>query len=382
MSTSRTSGGGPGTTGPTGADRPTGSTGRTGSTGPAGPTGTETSLAEFLRTRRARLRPEDVDLPDFGGRRRVAGLRREELSQLAGVSVDYYTRLEQGRVGNPSDAVLDAVARALRLDHEEAAHLHRLARTRPDRGRAARAAAAPQKVRPTMARLLEAMPDVPAVVMGRRMDVLAWNRAAAALLGDYGRLPANERNIARITFLEPASRTLYDDWVGCARENAAFLRLEAGRRPDDPRLAELIGELSVRSQEFRRWWAEHPVRDKTSGRKVFHHPLAGRMELVYETLRSADDPDQALVTYTPDAGSPSEDALRMLIAWDADRPARPHPADRTARPGPAVVPRARPNEVTGRLPTGTDAPQSTVFCRGVHPLTVIRDLPGTRRSAG
>ncbi|MFB7383458.1 helix-turn-helix transcriptional regulator [Kitasatospora purpeofusca] len=296
--------------------------------------GAASGLAEFLRTRRSRLRPEDVDLPDFGGRRRVAGLRREELAQLAGVSVDYYTRLEQGRVGNPSDAVLDAVARALRLDPEEAGHLHRLARTRPPRaggaggtggaGRSqARGSAAPQKVRPSMVRLLDAMPDVPAVVMGRRMDILAWNSAAVALLGDYAALSPAERNIARITFLDPASRTLYDDWVACARENVAFLHLEAGRRPDDPRLAELIGELSVRSQEFRQWWAEHPVRDKTSGHKVFHHPLVGRMELVYDTLRSADDPDQALVTYTADPGSPSEDALRMLISWEADRIARP-----------------------------------------------------------
>ncbi|MET8702891.1 helix-turn-helix transcriptional regulator [Kitasatospora sp. NPDC004723] len=295
------------------------------STSPTHVAATGAGLAEFLRTRRSRLRPEDVGLPDLGGRRRVAGLRREELAQLAGVSVDYYTRLEQGRVGNPSDSVLDAVARALRLDPEEGGHLHRLARTRPARGRGAGGrgpggrGSGPQKVRPALARLLGAMPEVPAVVMGRRMDVLAWNRAAVSLLGDYGALAPAERNIARITYLDPASRTLYDDWVGCARENAAFLRLEAGRRPDDPRLAELIGELSVRSPEFRQWWAEHPVRDKTSGRKVFHHPLVGRMELVYETLRPADDPDQALITYTPDPGSPSEDALRMLIAWDGGR---------------------------------------------------------------
>lgn len=330
MSTNRTRGGASPsrTAGATGAARTAAAPGTVPAVGgTSGTTGTAGGLAEFLRTRRSRLRPGDVDLPDFGGRRRVSGLRREELAHLAGVSVDYYTRLEQGRVGNPSDAVLDAVARALRLDPEETGHLRRLARPRPDRRRAGRAAA-PQKVRPTMARLLDAMPDVPAVVMGRRMDILAWNRAAVSLFGDYGALAPAERNIARITFLEPASRTLYDDWVGCARENVAFLHLEAGRRPDDPRLAELIGELSMRSPEFRHWWAEHPVRDKTSGRKVFHHPLAGRMELVYETLRSADDPDQALVTYAPDAGSPSEDALRMLIAWDADR----LPPTRTDRP--------------------------------------------------
>ncbi|MFD0278180.1 helix-turn-helix transcriptional regulator [Kitasatospora sp. NPDC127111] len=280
---------------------------------------TTTTLGEFLRTRRARLRPEDVDLPDFGGRRRVAGLRREELAQLAGVSVDYYTRLEQGRVGNPSEAVVDAVARGLRLGPDEARHLHRLARPRQvgRSGRGPSAARGPQPVRPMLARLLEQLPDVPALVMGRRMDILAWNRAAAALLGDYGRLAPAERNIARITFLDPASRELFADWTGCARENVAFLHLEAGRRPDDPRLAELIGELSMRSEEFRRWWAEHPVGDKTSGRKRFHHPLVGELDLCYDTLRPADDPDQALITYAAEPGSPSDDALRMLLAWSA-----------------------------------------------------------------
>ncbi|AUY52966.1 helix-turn-helix transcriptional regulator [Streptomyces sp. CB01881] len=280
---------------------------------------TTITLGEFLRTRRARLRPEDVDLPDFGGRRRVAGLRREELAQLAGVSVDYYTRLEQGRVGNPSEAVLDALARGLRLDPDEVRHLHRLARPRPARraGRGPSAQQGPQPVRPMLARLLEQLTDAPAMVMGRRMDVLAWNRAASALFGDFERLTPAERNIARITFLDPASRELYADWSSCARENVAFLHLEAGRRPDDPRLAELIGELSLRSEEFRRWWAEHPVQDKTSGRKRFRHPLVGGLDLAYDTLRPADDPDQALITYAADPGTPSDDALRMLLSWSA-----------------------------------------------------------------
>ncbi|MFE4517638.1 helix-turn-helix domain-containing protein [Kitasatospora sp. NPDC056783] len=271
------------------------------------------ALSEFLRTRRARLRPEDVDLPDYGGRRRVAGLRREELAHLAGVSVDYYTRLEQGRVGNPSDAVLDAVARALRLAPDESGHLHRLARpaARPRR------AAARQRPRPSLLHLLEQLSDTPAVVMGHRMDVLAWNRAAVALFGDYGALPVEDRNIARITFLDPASRELYADWPACARENVAFLHLEAGRRPDDPLLAELVGRLCLGSEEFHRMWAEHPVADKTSGRKSFHHPLAGTLDLAYDTLRPADDPGQALVTYTAEPGSPSEDGLRLLLSWAA-----------------------------------------------------------------
>ncbi|RKT19152.1 helix-turn-helix protein [Streptomyces sp. 1114.5] len=274
------------------------------------------ALSEFLRTRRARLQPEDVDLPDYGGRRRVAGLRREELAHLAGVSVDYYTRLEQGRVGNPSETVLDAVARALRLAPDESGHLHRLARPadRPRRRPTTR-----QQPRPSLLRLLDRLDHTPAVVMGHRMDILAWNRAATALFGDYGALPVEERNIARITFLDPASRDLYGDWADCARENVAFLHLEAGRRPDDPLLAELVGQLCITSPEFQHFWAEHPVADKTSGRKLFHHPLAGPIDLAYDTLRPADDPGQALITYTADPGTPSDDALRLLLSWSASR---------------------------------------------------------------
>ncbi|MFJ8622921.1 helix-turn-helix transcriptional regulator [Kitasatospora sp. NPDC093550] len=273
------------------------------------------ALSEFLRTRRARLQPEDVDLPDYGGRRRVAGLRREELAHLAGVSVDYYTRLEQGRVGNPSEAVLDAVARALRLAPAESGHLHRLARpaARPRRP------AVRQQPRPSLLHLLDRLDHTPALVMGHRMDILAWNRAATALFGDYAALPAEERNIARITFLDPASRELYADWATCARENVAFLHLEAGRRPDDRLLAELVGRLCLSSEEFNAFWAEHPVADKTSGRKVFHHPVAGTLDLAYDTLRPADDPGQALVTYTADPGTPSDDALRLLLSWAASR---------------------------------------------------------------
>ncbi|WP_078660976.1 helix-turn-helix transcriptional regulator [Streptomyces sp. NRRL B-24484] len=279
---------------------------------------TATGLNEFLRSRRARLRPQDVALPEYGGARRVAGLRREEIAQLAGVSVDYYTRMEQGRVPNPSAGVLDSLARALRLDEDETRHLHQLAR--PRRRTAPASGAAPQLVRPMLRRLLDGLDDFPALVMGRRMDVLAWNPAALALLGDYGALDPAERNIARITFLAPSSRDLFADWADCARENVAYLHLEAGRHPDDPVLARMIGELSMRSADFRRMWAEHPVRDKTSGTKRFHHPLVGEVELAYETLRAADDPDQALITYAAEPGSASEDALRMLLAWSAPAP--------------------------------------------------------------
>ncbi|WP_369184739.1 helix-turn-helix transcriptional regulator [Streptomyces sp. Y1] len=279
---------------------------------------TAISMSEFLRTRRSLLHPADVDLPDYGGRRRVAGLRREEIAQLAGVSVDYYTRMEQGRVPNPSDAVLDALARALQLDEDEIRHLHRLARPQPPLRREAR----PQGVRPMVRRLLDELTDVPAVVMGRHMDILAWNPAACALFGDYAALDPAERNIARITFLDETTRELYADWTSCARENVAYLHLEAGRYPDDPQLASLIGELSMKSEDFRRWWAEHPVQDKTSGTKRFHHPVVGDLELAYDTLRAADDPDQALVTYAAEPDTPSHDALRMLIAWAAGAPTR------------------------------------------------------------
>ncbi len=285
-------------------------------------------LGAFLRARRAGLTPDDVALPDYGGRRRVAGLRREEIAQLAGVSVDYYTRMEQDRVPNPSAEVLDALARALRLTADETAHLHLLGRParRVGGGRAGAAgaerprAAEVQQARPILRVLLGELRDVPALVMGRRMDVLAWNPAASALLGDFGAQDPAERNIARNTFLNPAARELYADWTACARENVAYLHLEAGRRPGDPELARLIGELSMRSPEFRRWWAEHPVQDKTSGRKGFHHPVVGDLELAYETLRAADDPDQALITYTAEPGSPAHDALRVLLAWSAAAP--------------------------------------------------------------
>ncbi|MFJ3926694.1 helix-turn-helix transcriptional regulator [Streptomyces sp. NPDC090022] len=284
-----------------------------------------TSLSDFLRTRRARLHPQDIGLPDYGGRRRVSGLRREEVAQLAGVSVDYYTRMEQGRVPHPSDSVLDALARALRLTEDERTHLRHLAGPRRTvRPAAGRAPAPPQRVRPMLRRLLDELRDVPAVVMGRRMDILAWNAAAGALFGDYGALAPAERNIARITFLDPASRALFGDWEGCARENVAYLHLEAGRHPDDPRLAQLIGELSLRSERFRTWWAQHPVQDKTSGTKLYHHPVVGDLELSYETLRAADDTEQALITYAAEPGTPSHDALRMLLAWEA--PAATAPA--------------------------------------------------------
>ncbi|WP_163510255.1 helix-turn-helix transcriptional regulator [Fodinicola acaciae] len=273
-----------------------------------------TELGEFLRTRRSALNPADVGLTPFGGRRRVAGLRREELAQLAGVSVDYYTRLEQGRGRNVSDAVLDALARALRLDDAETRHLRDLAHpTRVTRRTKT------QRVRPQVQQIMDALVEVPAVVLGRRMDVLAWNGLAAALITDFGALPAKERNMIRLSFGDDESfRDLYPDWPTVGKETVAYLRQDAGRYPDDPQLLALVGEMSVRSAQFRKWWAAHPVHSKTHGTKRFDHPLVGLMTLTYDAFIAADDPDQMLISYTAEPGSASAAALSRLAALTSD----------------------------------------------------------------
>lgn len=271
-------------------------------------------LKEFLRTRRARLRVDDVEIGGTSRVRRVPGLRREEVAQLAGVSVDYYSRLEQGRHLNVSDEVLDAVARALRLDDVERSYLFQIARVNTRRAR--RRPAPVQRVRPGIRRVLETLDDVtPAFVFGRRMDMLAANRLARALIGDFEALPPRERNLLRFTFLDESARELYTDWEEVARDNVAILRLDAGRHPDDPLLTELVGELAVKSDEFRRWWADHNVRERTHGTKRYHHPLVGDLSVNYESVAVLGDPDQTLCIYTADPGSPSETALRLLANW-------------------------------------------------------------------
>lgn len=279
-------------------------------------TGTKAELGDFLRSRRARIRPEDAGLRTFGGRRRVPGLRREELAQLAGVSVDYYTRFEQGRAENISDGVLGAVAVALRLDAAETAHLTRLVRTAGRGGGPAQAAELeaeePQEVRPGLLRLLESMPQTPAFVIGRRTDILAWNPLFAHLVTDFGALPPERRNKAWLVFLDPEVRGRFVNWERKARDLVAFLRFDLGRHPHDPRFAALIAELSERSPEFTRLWEAQEVRDKTHGGYHLRHPLVGEVALAYESLNLPDDPDQSLITYTAEAGSPSEAALRIL----------------------------------------------------------------------
>ncbi|MFF8591196.1 helix-turn-helix domain-containing protein [Streptomyces sp. NPDC015220] len=273
-----------------------------------------TELSEFLRTRRARLRPEDVGLAHYGRQRRVPGLRREELAQLAGVSVAYYTRLEQGNGRNVSAEVLDSIARALRLTDAEHAHLTHLAKPKHKKKQAART----QQVRAPLRQLLETMDTVPAYVVGRRAELLAWNRMAAAVFGDWSRLPAQERNWARLVFLDPGYRDLYLEWEQKAIDVVCTLRMEAGCYPEDPRLAALVGELSVKSDDFRRLWAAHDVKEKSHGVKRLRHPLVGELALHYQSFKIADDAEQSMVVYHAEPDSASADALRLLASWGVD----------------------------------------------------------------
>lgn len=273
-------------------------------------------LSEFLRSRRGRLRPQDVGLPELGRHRRVPGLRREELAQLAGVSVAYYTRLEQGNGRNVSAEVLDAIARALRLTNAEHQHLLHLAKAK--RYKKKKHHMRRQVLRPALGTLLESMEGVPAYVVGRRLDVIGWNRLAAAVFHDFGSLPEEERNFARLVFLEPSVRGRYADWETKAAETASALRVYAGYCVGDPELAALVGELSVRSEDFRRLWAAHEVREKGYGEKALHHPLVGDLTLSYETLKLPDDPEQSLLVYHAEPGSASAQALRLLASWGTD----------------------------------------------------------------
>lgn len=276
----------------------------------------DNSLGDFLRSRRARIQPEDVGLPPHG-RRRVPGLRREEVAQLAGVSVDYYIRLEQGRGRHVSDSVLDAVARVLGLDATEREHLRDLAR--PGRGSGSGSGSAPSmaasQVRPGVRLMLDAMADVAALVVDHRMDVLAWNALGGAIHGFTAE--SSSRNMPRRVFLDTDAPAFYPDWPAVAAETVAYLRLNAGRHPDDKRLTALIGEMCVKSAEFRRLWADHRVEEKTHGTKRITHPVVGDLELGYETLTLPGDPDQTIVVYTASPGSATAERLAVLASWNA-----------------------------------------------------------------
>jgi transcriptional regulator with XRE-family HTH domain len=282
-------------------------------------------IREFLASRRARITPQQVGLPTYGGHRRVPGLRREEVALLAGVSVDYYTQMERGNLGGVSDNVLHALAGALQLDEAERAHLFDLARTTATTPSRPRRPAGAQRVRPSIQRLLDAMTGVPAYVRTGRLDILAVNRFGRALYAPVLEGQGLPVNLARFLFLDPRASDFYVAWDKTANDAVAILRGEAGRNPHDRRLQDLVGELSTRSPEFRARWAAHNVRLHRTGHKQLHHPVAGDLELTYEALELPADPGLTMITYTAEPGPASQDALDFLASWAAtlDRPGKP-----------------------------------------------------------
>jgi transcriptional regulator with XRE-family HTH domain len=278
-------------------------------------------VREFLMTRRARLTPEAAGIIT-GGNRRVPGLRRSEVATLAGVSVEYYAKLERGAIAGASAAVLDSVARALQLDDTERAHLLDLARAAdgiPSSGRTRRSATRSAAPRPSLQWALSAITDGVAFVRDQRQDLIATNDLGRAfyspVIGESGRTP----NLARFQFLDPASRDFYPDWDLFAHMCVAIMRAEAGRDPHDKGLQDLVGELSTRSEVFRSLWAAHNVRTHGTGTKRFRHPLVGELTLAYEELAITAEPGQVLLIYTAEPGSPSAERLQLLASWTADR---------------------------------------------------------------
>jgi transcriptional regulator with XRE-family HTH domain len=273
-------------------------------------------IREFLASRRARITPGQAGLPAYGGTRRVAGLRREEVALLAGVSIDYYVRMERGNLAGASDAVLEGVARALQLDDAERAHLFDLARAserQPARLRRSREPGVTASVQ----QVLDAITDAPAWVRNARHDMLAANRLARALYAPLLADPRRPANNARFIYLDPASRDFFIDWDRAADDIAAMLRLEAGRNPYDKNLVELIGELSTRSEDFRARWAAHNVRFHRTGYKKLHHPAVGDLDLNFEAMELSSQPGLTLLVYTAPQGSPAADGLALLASWAA-----------------------------------------------------------------
>jgi transcriptional regulator with XRE-family HTH domain len=278
---------------------------------------TRNELREFLTSRRARITPEQAGLRTYGtGPRRVPGLRREEVALLAGVSADYYTRLERGNAGGVSDAVLEALARALQLDGTEREHLFDLARatqaTSPKRRRRGR-----RQVRPAVQQMIDAMTGVPAFVRNGRLDILSASRLGRALYSEHFDSHARPPNTARYVFLDSRSTSFYRDWDSVAADVVAILRAEAGRDPYDRELSDLVGELSTRSELFRTLWAAHNVRTHDTGTKRVQHPLVGELDLSYEAMELVADPGLTMFVYTAEPGSKSEQALNLLASWSA-----------------------------------------------------------------
>jgi transcriptional regulator with XRE-family HTH domain len=289
---------------------------------------TRSEIREFLTSRRAKITPDQAGLPVYGDNRRVPGLRREEVALLAGVSVDYYTRIERGNMSGASESVLEALARALQLDDAERAHLFDLARAAGPTGRARRRSALKQ-VRPSVQRILDAMTAAPALVQNGRLDILAANQLGYAVYSTHVS-PGRPANGARFVFLDPRAERFYVDWDRVANEVVAMLRSEAGRDPYDRALSDLVGELSTQSEAFRTKWAAHNVRLHDTGLKRLHHPVVGDLELAYEAMELSADTGLTMFAYTAESGSKSEQALKLLASWSAtsDQAAPAHATDR------------------------------------------------------
>lgn len=310
-------------------------------------------LGDFLRSRRAALTPTDLGFEAGSHRRRVPGLRREELALRAGISVDYYVRLEQGRTANVSETVLDAVADVLRLDADERSYLHQLSRpprTEPGGG-------GPQRVRPGLLRLLDCLDQVPALVLGHRLDILAWNARAASVLTDFAALPPGDRNFAKLVFVpgpaeespRPGQAPHFDH--AAAEEAVGALRAYAARHPSDPALTALIEELGRRSRHFRHLWSSQAVRRRPHGTRTLRHPRNGTAaRFCLETLIPANDLDQMLITYTPAdevPPLPEQAGSRMSADRTADTTAPEAPGSTLGATPPAAPDRAWPTQTEG-----------------------------------
>jgi hypothetical protein len=276
----------------------------------------QTDVRALLESRRARLSPERAGIPNSGGRRRVPGLRRSEVAMIAGVSVEYCTRMERGNLSGVSDSVLDAISRALELDDAEHTYLMDLARA------ANASAIRPRRrltnqVRPSLQRILDAMTGAPAFIRNGRLDVLASNLLGRALYAPLYENADRPVNHARFLFLDKRATIFWSDWDRTAHDTVAILRQEAGRNPHDRALTDLIGELSTRSEPFRTLWAGHDVRFHQTGVKSFHHPIVGAIELSFEAMELGSDPGLTLLAYSAEPDSPSSDGLRLLASWAA-----------------------------------------------------------------
>jgi transcriptional regulator with XRE-family HTH domain len=271
-------------------------------------------IREFLTSRRAKITPEQAGLPAYGRNRRVKGLRREEVAMLAGISVEYYTRLERGNIRGASEEVLEGIFRALQLDEAERTHLFDLVRA-AGTTQAARRRPGQERVRPVVQRILDSIADAPAFVRNGRLDVLAWNGLGQAFYSQQFADPVRPVNSARFLFLNPQASEFFLDWETIANDAVGILRAEAGRDPYDKRLSDLIGELSTRSEEFRVRWAAHNVKLHRTGVKRFHHPVVGNLTLDFESLDLPGDPGQTMTVYTAEPGSASHEALRLLGSW-------------------------------------------------------------------